>query len=133
MSWVLFFDGGCAFCNRWVRRIARWDRRGLIHFAPLQGQLAARHALGGHLEGAHASLVLLQEESGTLLTQSAAVLQIGHLLGGPWRLLAAARCLPRSWCDRVYAWVARNRHRLAKPRTGVCELPDEHLASRLRD
>jgi predicted DCC family thiol-disulfide oxidoreductase YuxK len=46
---VLFFDGECGLCNRLVRTLLRWDRRGALHFAPLQGPSAQaylrRHGL----------------------------------------------------------------------------------------
>src|ERR1051325_10611658 len=37
---VLFFDGECGLCNRIVRLMLRLDRRGVLHFAPLQGTTA---------------------------------------------------------------------------------------------
>lgn len=46
-SIVLFVDGTCIFCNRLVSFILRHDRRGIFHFAHLQGELAAT-ALGRH-------------------------------------------------------------------------------------
>ena len=27
---VLLYDGSCGFCRRWVRRLRRWDRRGVL-------------------------------------------------------------------------------------------------------
>jgi predicted DCC family thiol-disulfide oxidoreductase YuxK len=46
-SIVLFVDGTCIFCNRLVSYILRRDRRGIFHFAHLQGELAAT-VLGRH-------------------------------------------------------------------------------------
>ena len=37
---VLFFDGECGLCQRLVRRLLALDRRGVLRFAPLQGQAA---------------------------------------------------------------------------------------------
>jgi predicted DCC family thiol-disulfide oxidoreductase YuxK len=37
---VLFVDGECVFCNRVVSFILAHDRRGIFHFAHLQGPLA---------------------------------------------------------------------------------------------
>lgn len=46
---VLFFDGECGLCNRIVRLLLRVDRRGVLHYAPLQGPTAQaylrRHGL----------------------------------------------------------------------------------------
>jgi predicted DCC family thiol-disulfide oxidoreductase YuxK len=41
----LFFDGDCAFCHASVRRVARWDKRGRVCFAPLQGETARKLGL----------------------------------------------------------------------------------------
>lgn len=46
-SIVLFVDGTCIFCNRLVSFILRRDRRGIFHFAHLQGEFAAT-VLGRH-------------------------------------------------------------------------------------
>lgn len=43
-------------------------------------------------------------------------------LGWQWRIVAAARPVPRSLRDPLYRWVARNRYRLFGRRAG-CWLP----------
>src|SRR5207247_9951781 len=37
---IIFFDGVCAMCNRFVDLILRADRREVFRFAPLQGETA---------------------------------------------------------------------------------------------
>ena len=133
MAWVLFFDGDCGFCNQSVRRISRWDEEGLIHFAPLQGKLSSKHKLTAYLEGDQASMVLLNEEDDSILTQSDGVLQIFRILGGGWKLLLIGACLPKSWRDALYRVVARNRHRIAPKQQQVCEMPSQELLSRIRE
>ena len=39
---VLFYDGVCAMCNGIVKTMIRLDREGIFHYAPLQGETAAR-------------------------------------------------------------------------------------------
>ena len=36
-SAVIVFDGVCALCNRWVRFLLRFDRRGRYRVAAMQG------------------------------------------------------------------------------------------------
>lgn len=36
---VILFDGECGLCNRVVRTLLRWDRKGRLRFSPLQGYL----------------------------------------------------------------------------------------------
>src|SRR2546430_17318441 len=37
---IIFFDGVCAMCNRFVDLVLRADRRDVFRFAPLQGETA---------------------------------------------------------------------------------------------
>ena len=40
MAKILFFDGYCSLCNNLVDQMARWDKRGVLKFASLQGKTA---------------------------------------------------------------------------------------------
>lgn len=133
MSWVLFFDGECALCCNSIRRLAKWDRHGLINYAPLQGNLAAEHDLQKYLDGDHPSMVLRNMDGGQVFTQSDCVFQILRLLGGAWRMLLAVQVLPRSISNRIYQLIAENRRRWSGNSGSACELPDERLRSRLLD
>ena len=37
---IIFFDGVCGMCNRFVDLMLRADRKAIFRFAPLQGQTA---------------------------------------------------------------------------------------------
>ena len=39
---IVFFDGVCGLCNRFVDRLLTDDARGMLRFAPLQGATAAQ-------------------------------------------------------------------------------------------
>ena len=43
---VVFFDGVCGLCNRFVDFVLSRDRRAAIRFAPLQGETARRVVSG---------------------------------------------------------------------------------------
>jgi len=128
MTWVLFFDGDCAFCHASVRRVARWDKRGRVCFAPLQGETARKLGLAGHAAQSGGTMVLQRESDGVLFTRGDAVLELSRVLGGPWRLVAF---IPRRWRNAVYQFIADRRHLVRRGR--ACELPDAALAARLRD
>lgn len=130
MGWVLFFDGECGFCSVSVRRVARLDRRGVVSFAPLQGELAAEHGFARYAEGG-GTMVLLRESDGRVFLRSDAVLELCRALGGPWRLLLIGRLVPRPLRDAAYRWIA-SRRRGFGGRTPSCDLPDPDLAKRLK-
>jgi len=109
---VILFDGECRFCSAWVTFVLRYDRRGAFRFAPRQSD-AARRLLTpfGVRPDALGSIALI---AGPILAmRSDAVLQIFAQLGFPWRLVSWLVVIPRPLRDVLYAWVARNRHRLS--------------------
>lgn len=132
VGWILFFDGECGFCSSSVRRVFRLDRRGRISFAPLQGKLAASLGFSSHAAKDGGTMVLLREADGRIFTHSDSWIELGAALGGPWRICALFRLVPKPLRDWVYRTVAANRYRLpAGPL--LCEVPDPALRNRLRD
>ncbi|MFZ1677755.1 MAG: DCC1-like thiol-disulfide oxidoreductase family protein, partial [Saprospiraceae bacterium] len=41
-SKIIFYDGVCPMCNTWVKRIIRWDRKKVFHFAALESETAQK-------------------------------------------------------------------------------------------
>ena len=118
---VVVFDGECAFCNRWVDFLLRFDRRDVFRFAARQteaGVLFSRQA--GLPEAGAGSIVLV--ERGVVRLRSAAVLRMLGLLGFPFSLAAIFRLIPVAPRDRMYDWIARNRLKWFGRRP-TCRLP----------
>ena len=116
---IVFFDGVCGLCNRFVDRLLRVDPKGLLRFAPLQGSTAHERLPAG-MADAMESIVYLRD--GVVLQRSDAALRILVDLGG-WRVLYRALFIvPRFLRDAVYAWIARNRYRWFGKRD-ACRLP----------
>jgi predicted DCC family thiol-disulfide oxidoreductase YuxK len=126
-STVVFYDGVCGLCNRLVQFLLVRDRRGVLHFAPLQGELAGA-ALARHgVDPADLDSVVVVSDWGLAGeradTRAAAVLEALERLGGGWRLAArAGRIVPRTLADLVYRAVARSRYRIFG-RLDTCPLP----------
>ncbi len=131
MGWVLFYDGDCGFCSRSVRQVARWDRRGCIDFAPLQGEFARVHGFSKHAVEVGGTMVVLREADGEFFTHSDSLIELARALGGWWRLVAWARVIPKWLRDFGYRWVARNRYRLMG-RSDGCAMLDPVILKRLR-
>ena len=142
---ILFFDGVCGLCNRFVDLMLQADNRDLFRYAPLQGE-TARSLLGieGEAGGGVAgnrqandsppggpqagdpktgdprSFIYLEKSK--LHAQSNAVLLALRRLGGAWRLIAVLYVFPRPLRDFVYRIVARNRYRWFG-RRDACRVP----------
>lgn len=132
MGWVLFYDGECAFCSQSVQRVARFDARRRIDFAPLQGKLSADMGFTKYAGAADGTMVLLRESDGRVFLRSDAVIELLRALGGAWRLLASAGWIPRFLRDAVYRLVADHRYWFLG-KNASCILPDPELLGRLRD
>ena len=133
---VLLYDGVCGFCNRTVQVVIDRDRRGSMRFAALQsdyGQsVVARHP---ELRGVD-SVVLLEREPATgrerVRVRSAAALGVVSYLGGPWKLLLAARVIPAPVRDFLYDLFARYRYKFFG-KYDSCMLPPPEVRSRFLD
>jgi len=106
---IIFFDGVCALCNRFVDVVLRADKRGTFRFAPLQGDTAKELLPPLRKDPSEWSLVYL-DERGTY-DESDASLEVCRRLGGLWRLLGLLRVVPRPVRNAVYRVIVHNRYR----------------------
>ena len=106
---LVYFDGLCGLCDRFVRFVVARDRSGRYRFAPLQGT-TARNRLPESPDRDALSTVVL-EDGGRFRVRSDAALAVLAGLGGLWRLAALLRVIPRPIRDGVYDWIAGHRFR----------------------
>jgi predicted DCC family thiol-disulfide oxidoreductase YuxK len=117
---VIFFDGVCGLCNRFVDFVIRRDLQGTFHFAPLQGGTARERLAKADI--CNLKTVVLVDASGTY-RKSAAVLRVLARLGGLWRIAAALLwAIPRPIRDIGYSWIAANRYAIFGKKE-TCRLP----------
>jgi predicted DCC family thiol-disulfide oxidoreductase YuxK len=108
--------------------ISRLDRRGQVHFAPLQGETYRQLAIDGKPTDT-GSLVFLHQ--GRLYLRSDGTLMMLKLLGSGWKLLAAlGRLCPRSLRDWAYNLIARNRYKWFGT-SETCGVPSAALRAKL--
>ena len=128
---VIFFDGNCNLCNSAVAWIISRDRNAVFRFASLQSP-AARQLLD-QAPSPHQlpdSIILIDHRG--IRSRSDAAIAIASRLAFPWSLATAARIVPRSLRDRLYAIIARNRYRWFGQRD-ACPTPTPDLAARFLD
>jgi len=98
-SAVIVFDGVCALCNRWVRFLLRFDRRGRYRFAAMQGAQGSAMLRAHGLDPQDPMSFLLLDAQGAW-TDTDAILRVLAGLGGAWRLSGVLRAVPRgSWIE----------------------------------
>ncbi|MEM1445897.1 MAG: DCC1-like thiol-disulfide oxidoreductase family protein [Planctomycetota bacterium] len=128
---IIFYDGHCGLCHRWVKFVVPRDPGGeTFVFAPLQGEFI-KSKLSNEQIAALPDSIVLYEPDGTLRTKSDAVLAIMARLGGFWKLLAGlGRIVPRFLRDWCYDRVASIRHKLFKRPEEACPIMPPELRTR---
>jgi len=117
---VIYYDGYCALCDRFIGFVLARDRQGRYRYAPLSGE-TARGRFGESLDPDQPQTVLL-EEPGKVRVRSDAALAIVAGLGGGWKLVQALRIIPRPIRDWVYDVIARHRFKWFG-RRAECRIP----------
>lgn len=118
---IVFFDGECGVCNRFVQFLLDHDPGHRLHYAPLQGEAAkTRFATPPDLS----SVIFCEEEK--IHFRSDAALRAIMTLGGYWSLMRVLLFVPRPLRNFAYDVVAKSRHRIFGT-SSQCRLlsPDE--------
>ena len=128
---IIVFDAQCLLCSRSVQFLLRHDKKGVFHFASIQGKTGAALLMNAGLSVDGLQTMLLCD-NGRVWAQSAALLRVLHGLGWPWRFAWVAWLVPAPLRDGGYRVVARNRYRLFG-RAETCLIPPENAAARFLD
>ena len=126
---VVFFDGVCNFCNRWVNWLILHNRRDNLRFASLQGKAAGK-MLDPVLVQSASTVVYLRK--GRVLVKSKAVVFIVRDMawyGYPAIILLLVPAFIR---DFLYDGFAQSRYRWFGKQT-VCRIPKANELSRFLD
>jgi predicted DCC family thiol-disulfide oxidoreductase YuxK len=129
---VLLYDGVCGVCNRAVQTVLRLDPNGRLRFAALDSDFARavieRHPAIHDVD----SVVFVDEPGGPgerVSVRSAAAFRVTNYLGGPWKLLEAARIIPAPVRDWLYDRFADIRYRVFG-KYDSCPLPSPEVRAR---
>lgn len=132
---LVLYDGVCGLCNATVRFLLARDRRGVLTFAPLQGETAARLQLEELTPGDLDTLIFVEHfgaESQRISIRSTGVLRILGRIGGVWRVVSWLRVIPAPIRDLVYRGVARFRYRWFG-KLDSCQMPSPQVRNRFLD
>jgi predicted DCC family thiol-disulfide oxidoreductase YuxK len=117
---VVYYDGLCGLCDRFIRFVVPRDQTQQYHYAPLQGTTA--RARLPKPPDPEALTTLVFEDDGRFRVRSDAALAVIAGLGGAWRAVRILRLIPRPIRDAVYDWIARHRFRWFG-RRDACRVP----------
>ena len=80
---LIFFDGVCGLCNRFVNLLIEADKNNVLKFAPLQGKTAVELL---SKEFIHELKTIVYYRNYEIFTESDAVLEILKSIGGIWAI-----------------------------------------------
>lgn len=128
---IVVFDAQCLLCNGWVQFLLKHDKQGVFQFASIQGARGQEllTQAGLQVDGLQTLLVVDGPRS---WQYTAAILQILHGLGWPWRAAWVGWLVPAPIRNALYRWVARNRYWLFG-RSETCLMPPPDFKARFLD
>lgn len=120
---IVFFDGVCNLCDKFVQLIIKQDPKKKIRFTTLQSdigkQTLAQHNLSTKLK----TVIVLHK--GQVYTHSDAALETFKILGGKWALLYIFKIIPKFIRNAIYDWIAANRYKwFGKKKSCMMPTPD---------
>ena len=124
---LLFFDGECAFCNRWVNRVRDADRSHRTRFATKQGETFRRVAQAHPKLAKVDSVVLVRRDvrgREEFLVRSAAARRLIDGLPGFRVFTWVLNLVPLALADLGYRIFAKMRSRLFG-KLAQCRVPSE--------
>ncbi len=130
---IVLYDGLCGFCDGVVQWLLMRDARGVLRYAPLQGDTAASvRARHPEWPADLDSIVVVVGEASEerVLWYSAAIWAILTQIGGGWgRVAQLGRLVPRGLADLGYRMFARIRL-LVAGRREACRVPTAEQKAR---
>jgi predicted DCC family thiol-disulfide oxidoreductase YuxK len=122
-EFVVVYDGQCAFCRKQVERFRRRDAQKVFEYLSRQAE-GIEQRFPGLADGDFDSGMRLVHPDQSISVGADAVYEIARRVSG-WKRLAWLYRVPvlNSICRAGYAWIAKNRHKLArKCEDGACKM-----------
>ncbi|MBK8956345.1 MAG: DUF393 domain-containing protein [Saprospiraceae bacterium] len=120
----LIYDGECSLCSRFCNWVRKADKQGKIEIFTLNEFRKA--GIGPDqsysTEELPDSILLIKENQ--WLFASDAIIQLGLVLGGIYKVFGAGLVIPKMIRDFLYQLVAKNRYRWFNKKQH-CEIKDQ--------
>ena len=124
---IIFYDEPCIFCNYWVQRLCRWDKRDQLRFSPLDHPRFEKFAKERNLNRDDMDTVVAWDQEYCYGIEAQAAFMVLKCLGGFWKLLSIFSLLPDAICNGLYRFIAKNRYKWFG-KYDQCPLPNTRYA-----
>ncbi len=122
---IVFYDGECGLCNRFISFVVKRDEKHFFYFASLQGSTAKEKL--GELPQQMDTVFYLDNKG--IYAKSSAAIRILSRLGGMWNLMFVLLLVPSFIRNYVYDFVAARRYRWFG-KNDSCTVPGKEEMSR---
>ena len=127
---IIFYDGLCSMCNRFVRILITLDKKEKFLLASLQGKNGKILQKKFSKELHEVDSVIFYNKQ--VYTKSSAVINILSELGGLYKLAYIFNIIPSLISDSIYDYIARNRFQWFG-KLDKCPMPEKKNISRFLD
>lgn len=126
---IVYFDGYCNVCNRYVDFLIRRDHARKLKFASLQGVTAQKRLPAQYTSSVN---TMVYQDGESVWDQSSAALRATAELGGCYLGLKLFLFFPQALRDLVYRAIAKRRYKLFGKRE-VCRMPTKEEQAQFLD
>ena len=127
---IIFFDGVCKLCNKYVSLLIKVDRNKVFRYSTLQGKYAKSISLNKKYQRFDSVIFFTQKK---VFIKSEAIIRILKQLGGYYLFLGMVLSLfPRFFLNIFYDLIAKNRY-LIFGRLSQCRVPNKEEADLFLD
>ena len=127
---IIFYDGLCSMCNRFIRILITLDKKEKFLLASLQGKNGKILQKKFSKELHEVDSVIFYNKQ--VYTKSSAVINILSELGGIYKLAYIFNIIPSFISDSIYDYIARNRFQWFG-KLDKCPMPEKKNISRFLD
>ena len=127
---IIFYDGLCSMCNRFVRILITLDKKEKFLLASLQGKNGKILQKKFSKELHEVDSVIFYNKQ--VYTKTSAVINILSELGGIYKLAYIFNIIPSFISDSIYDYIARNRFQWFG-KLDKCPMPEKKNISRFLD
>ena len=127
---IIFYDGLCSMCNRFIRILITLDKKEKFLLASLQGKNGKILQKKFSKELHEVDSVIFYNKQ--VYTKTSAVINILSELGGIYKLAYIFNIIPSFISDSIYDYIARNRFQWFG-KLDKCPMPEKKNISRFLD
>ena len=127
---IIFYDGLCSMCNRFIRILITLDKKEKFLLASLEGKNGKILQKKFSKELHEVDSVIYYNKQ--VYTKSSAVINIFSELGGVYKLAYIFNIIPSFILNFLYDYIARNRFKWFS-KLDKCPLPEKKNISRFLD